>query len=588
MKSGVYALLRRDGAPIARDDGAELGLSDKLGAAAAPSCVIDGRDVEFAGARVSRAIVGDRSIVFVGDLTDPDLAGRYGLAADTPPAILAHRAWQEHGADLALHLDGEWSLLQWDADARELTVSISWASRDAIHYAESGNDVAVAPAIALLARLPWVDASYDLRGMCLHFAQAGLRSAMSNETPLVGVKRVPPGGTEIFGTRRSSLTCDDPALPPRWTGSFEEAIEAFDALLDRNLRRQLAGRKQIALTLSGGLDSSTLAMFAQRALPRGASLVCYTSVAPSRSGLDDEAAYARLVSDALDLPLVDVVPDPDASAYIPSRRTFDHNEIPIASPRHYLYDAFYDHAERDGADLLLDGAYGEGTITYWPPRTPSAPAWRQLAKRLLRPRRRQHSEVWDTFADHFHARLAPDVLAAFERSQGGPIRSRPGKADLIAAAGEQFGYLLAMRKNAMTPTTSPLPSLRHVYPFRERNLIRLMASMPTSFVERFGGDRVIARRLIAGRLPDAIVRRKKSGMFSPDFSRRLQCQTGQVLDLLPSWRRGDANGWLDLDWLELQLKELRAGGKTNLRQLYRIQTTTIGAAYFAWMRSIRT
>jgi asparagine synthetase B (glutamine-hydrolysing) len=490
---------------------------------------------------------------------------RYGLPAASEPALLAYRAWAEHGQDIALYLDGEWSLLQWDAANRQLTVSMSWASRDSIYYALDDRRVAIAPAQAQLARLPWVDARFDTRGLCLHFARADLRSALSSETPLVGIKRVPPGGTEIFGSRRASLLCGNPPLPQLWTGSFDEAIEQFEALLQQNMRRRMDGHRQVALTLSGGLDSSTLALYAQLVTPPGATVTCYTSVAPANSDMKDESLYAKMVSDALGLRLVDVAPAKDASVYIPSERTFDHYELPVASPRHYLYDAFYDHAVSDGADLLLDGAYGEGSITYWPRHKHKVPRTRQFARLLFQPFRRRRNEVWHGLADHFHPRLATSALAALERTSIlEPRRNGIGDQAAMGLAGEQFGFLASMRKNAMTPTSSPAPSLRHIYPFRDRSLIRLMASMPTAYVLQGEGDRVIARRLISGRLPDQIVNRKKSGMFSPDFTTRLSEQSGQALDHISGWKRSAASDWLDLAWLEAQLHELRAGSSMDL------------------------
>lgn len=583
MKSGIYALLNLDGSPLGRGecdclDLAPDALADEQG------CAFAARDVEGNGAAVSRVRLGGKTVILLGELTEPGMTSRLGLPAQSEPAELAYRAWCQHGPDLALHLDGEWSLLQWDPSNRELIVSMSWASRDPIHFAETDRQVALAPGMAQLLRLPWVSTAFDLRGMCLHFAQAGLRADLSQETPLEAIRRVPPGGTEIFGARRASLVCGDPLLPPIWEGSFDEALAAFDALLLQNLRRGMKGHRQVGIMLSGGLDSSTLALYAHRATPPDSTLTCYTSAAPRGSGLDDEAAYARMVTDALGLQLVPVVPPPEASVYIPTDSTFDHNEIPVASPRHYLYEAFYSRALGDGAKLLLDGSYGEGTVTYWPHRPRKVPLWRKVAKSVLQPFRARPGEAWVPFADQFHPRLAAPLLEELERSALlGPVRSRPGKGSQLQPMGEQFGYLPAMRKNAMTPTASPAPGLRHIYPFRERSLVRLMASMPTRLIDQFGGDRLIARRLIAGHLPDAIVNRRKSGEFSPDFFHRFSTGSERVLDLLPHWRRSAGGDWLDLSWLERQLIRLRTGERLDLRQLYRIQTTSVGAAYFDWI-----
>ena len=51
-----------------------------------------------------------------------------------------------------------------------------------------------------------------------------------------------------------------PAPPP----SFEEAAEALASLLDESVRRRVQGQGRVAVSFSGGLDSSLLALLASR------------------------------------------------------------------------------------------------------------------------------------------------------------------------------------------------------------------------------------------------------------------------------------------------------------------------------------
>jgi asparagine synthase (glutamine-hydrolysing) len=587
MKSGVYALLRLDRAPLPRPDCALMGLAEEAGAnaAQAASLLIKGVDGGPDGGAVSTVETGGVSVVLVGHLSDPSgLEKTYCLPPASPPALIADHVWRRHGAEIALHLVGEWTLLRWCPAERLMTVTVSDAYRDSIYYACDGRTAAVAPSVMQLARLPWVGGGIDERGFPLHLATAPLRRYLIDESSVAGVRRIPPGGTETFGSIRRSTSCGAPELPERWRGRFEDALEAFDGLLDAILAGQLEDHRSIAVMVSGGLDSSIVAWYAHRARKAEQPLAFYASVAPPASGLADQWAYGKLVAERLNVPLVPVCPPASASAYIPSRRTFAHSELPIASPRHYLYDAFYDRVASDGADLLLDGAYGEYTITYPIALHDPVPTMRQLVRRL-------RLRVWHWrnrplgVADLFHARLS---RAALERLPG-EWRNLAGAAyphAEVRSRGQQWGFMAAMSKNRMTPTSTPVPTLRHCYPLRDRRLVRLMAAMPAGFIEQGGLNRSIARHLLLRRLPDEIALRRTGGAFSPDFEVRLLGQADHALDALPAWRASEAADWLDLGWLERQCLKIRQGGSPGLHTLFRVQATASTAQYLLWKREI--
>lgn len=478
---------------------------------------------------------------------------------------------------------GEWSLLCWHHPSRQLTVLSSEACRDPMFYATDGKRVAVAPQIRHLARLDWVGGAFDLNGLALQLSRARLRRIMTNETFLRGVTRVIPGTREIFGAKRSSGALPAHVQPEPWRGSFKDAVVALEHVLQRIVRQHLSRHGKAVSLLSGGLDSSLLAWLESQQRGTDQDICLLTSVAPDGSGLSDEREFSKAVADRLGLPVVFTWPRPEASVYLPAARMFAHAELPVASPRHYLYDALYEAADAQGADVLLDGVYGELTITYPLPLTSTR---RSLRRRLSDARiwLREQQDRYDWPASAFHARLSQDALAALPSAWARQWRA-PFAHNPPPRPDELWGYRPAVRKNAMTPSSSADARFRHVMPYRDRRLLRLMAAMPAGFIERDGMDRAPARAMLKDRLPDTVRLRKSGGPFSPDYLQRLRTQTRDVLQRMEHFRAAGAAEWLDVKWLEGAMARVSAGTPATPREPYEAQGTAIAAEFFVWWQA---
>jgi len=583
MRSGLFALASLDGAPLGDDEAGVLGLTGEQGARA-EGLAVRAHDGEEEGRAAHVARRGDDLVAFLGHLNEPgDLAAALGMRPDAPPTELALAALDRFGAEAPLRMLGEWSLLRWRGAERSLTVMMSEACRDPLYFATDGRRVAVAPEIRRLARLDWVDDGFDPAGLALQLSRARLRRIMTTETFLSGVSRVAPGSSETFGPARATSSLPPQPAQEPWTGSFEGAVETIEDLLRRIVGQHLGRHRRVASLLSGGLDSSLLAWLAAETRGKGQELTFLTSVAPEGSGIPDQLGFARTVSDHLGLDIIPVCPPPDASVYIPTARAFEHGELPVASPRHYLYGALYDAAADLGADVLLDGVYGELTITN---RLPLAPA-RMTPRHALRELRTllfpaQPQRRWP--AEAFHARLSKAALAglpsAWSKAWRAPYRpAPPPRVD------RPWGYLPAVGKNVMTPTSAFGAGLRHLQPYRDRRLIRLMASMPAAFMQHDGLNRALARAILKGRLPDSISLRRSGGPFSPDFDLRLRTQTSDVLDRMSDFRHSGAGDWLDLAWLAEAMTRMREGRPMTRDEPFQAQATATAAAFFVWWKA---
>lgn len=543
-------------------------------------------DREEHGRAASIAGTGEGLTALLGHLDEPgDLARTLGMDPRSSPAELAARALDRFAADAPRRMLGEWAAVRWHAPSRTCELVMSEACRDSIYFATDGRRAAISGEMRRLARLDWVGDAIDPRGLMLTLGRARLRRFLTHETVSRGILRAVPGSRTVFrlgghATRR--LPPEDPPGP--WRGSFEDALAEIEAVLRRIVGQHLARHGTAVSLMSGGLDSSLLGWLASVERRAGQPLSFLTSVAPDGSGLPDERAESAMVASRLGVPVEFVFPGPEAGPFLPSARIFAHTEMPMASPRHYLYDRLHDAAAATGAEVLLDGVYGELTVTNHLRLVPPARTLRQRLRdvrsrmRALAGERRER-RTWP--AGLFHARLSRDALALLP-SAISEDWAAPYDPWGTVRHGDAWGIPAAAAKNAMTPTSEPGARLRHLMPFRDRRLLRTVAPMPAAFLEHGGLDRALARMLLKERVPDAIRLRRAGKPFSPDYGRRVQAHAAAALGEVVRFRAAGAGEWLDLDWLEQALDGLSKRQTALQADAYEAQATAVAAAFFAW------
>jgi hypothetical protein len=288
----------------------------------------------------------------------------------------------------------------------------------------------------------------------------------------------------------------------------------------------------------------------------------------------------RIVGDALDLEIVYLTPPEDQNAYLPDARIFAHIEEPVVGQRHYLYDAFYAAGVRTGATLLLDGVFGEMTLTRSVNQATLAGFYRKLRKEArgivkaaLHPPTWPHEGMLVTLS-------APARALLVDRFGAGP-QPLPGiNAPLRPNA--PLGYAVQYFKSGKVPTATWYPTVRQTYPYRDRALLQLAARFPSRFTEGEGLPRSLARAMLRGRLPDRIAMRTSKDPFSPDYHHRLRTQAAAARERLALHRGNGAGEWVDLNWVEAELTALTGGAVLAGAEWSRVQSTVIAAEFLTW------
>ena len=325
---------------------------------------------------VARDGVLQAALVLIGRLDYreelADLLPNPAQGAAETDAALALAAYAHAGADGLQRLEGEFSLVVWDARRRRLIGMRDPFGAWPLFWCVRGSRLAMGTGLRPLAdgqEPPAVDLDYVAEFLARPFVPT---EVPCERTAYQGVRRVLPGtlvevGPDGRAECRRYWTWPSRIQPVAET-NLDDAADRFRELLDRAVRQRMR-RGRTAAHLSGGMDSSSVAVLARRA-------------AAERPG-NDNIITISLVYDAADLAperaAIDLVlgqGGPTEAHFIQADPAVGFDWFGQALPRHdepYVglwslatNRLLVDAAERRGADVVLTGVGGDEILTYRP------------------------------------------------------------------------------------------------------------------------------------------------------------------------------------------------------------------------------
>jgi asparagine synthase (glutamine-hydrolysing) len=323
------AVHRGGGAPITRDGlglSADVRLDDRAGLAALLG--------------LSRADLADR--------TDADLV------------LLAYRRW---GTDCVRHLIGAFAFALWDPRAGQLLLARDHIGMRPLYYGQAGDLFVFASTPAAVVAGTGEPARPDEIAVVARMVS---HHGILRERAFVdGVRKLPPGETLTVrpggAPVRSAYWVPGPR-PLLSLGDRREYAGALAELLDVCAGAATAGERPVAAHLSGGLDSSAVAVVAQRALAaRGRRLVRGFSWSPP-PGPDadrDERARVLRLAELLGVPVswTPITPD-DLQADLARDLALEPNAATIYEQRVLAA------AAREGIGVILSGWGGDEGVSF--------------------------------------------------------------------------------------------------------------------------------------------------------------------------------------------------------------------------------
>ena len=525
------------------------------GGPAAPS------DIEpIAAASGRRTTVG-----FDGRLDNRrELAEACGLRIPGPDdqisdAAVVLAAYQHFGDDFAGRLTGDFALAVCDVERGRLLLARDVMSARSLYYCPVPGSLLFATTIRPLLADPRVTAEPDEDGL----AELVLDYWGDDRgTCFKGIHSVPAGYVVIADRGRVEQR-------PHWTfdpereiryGSFADYCDAFRSLFAASVERRLRGPGPIAVSVSGGVDSSSI--FCQAAtLTRAAGLRGVSLMFPTDSGAA-EGEFLDSVERACSVPVLRV----PASGY----RFLDHAdqlvqqlESPgmVAHTQHMLFET----ARRAGCHALLSGFFGDQMLAdrgylvdlarrgrwlkirhdirefhAWAPDAGTGFFGRDLRARLVRglPPLWMH-RVGKRVAGPWRARsrYPPWFTASFRRRAAARARARFFESPTIARAhAEQYyRHVTAGHYAHSVRCERALGGMYGVdvrYPFRDRDLVAFLMAIPGEVVNWQGRPKGLLREALKGIVPDAVLARRSKADFTALENEALRNEHEQLAQLV--------------------------------------------------------
>ena len=463
---------------------------------------------------------------------------RFHTQCDTETVLNAFLEW-----DTACfsRMRGMFAAAIWSESQQRLVLARDRMGIKPLYYYRSGDDLNFGSELKAILEHPEVPRQLDLSALDFFLAVNYVPGA---HTLIEGVHKVPPG--HVLDWRRGKLVCEQWARPAaggehRWT--VESAKSELDQLLRASIREHLVSDVPLGVWASGGLDSSTILHYA--ASETSGRLKTFSVSFAGRSF--DESPYFREIARiyGTDHHEFDLNPDQELEsaiaefAYYSDEPSADAGALPVwylsrMSRRHVTVAL-----SGEGADELFGGY-----LTYLadrlvrPLRLVPAPA-----RRLMRGVLQRYVPVSDEKIGFEYklkrwiegSELDPDEAhffwnGAFSNEQRKQIR-RGANGNGLRALVDQLGlngagvidrylrvdqsYYLPDDILYKTDRMSMAHSLEVRPPFLDPRIVDFAASLPADLKIRGFRQKFILRELMRGKLPEAVLRRKKTGFDIP-------------------------------------------------------------------------
>lgn len=486
------------------------------------------------------------------------------------------KMWQKFGPKCLSRLEGMWAF-----SVYERSTDTVWLVRDRVgvkplYFSKSNETLFFASEPKALLAVGSCSTKLNDAAVYSFLLHGSLEE--ENGALLADLKEVEPG--HFLKWTKGHLTnhrYHHPDVADNWAPDShvpEKLVEEISQNLERSIRLRLRSDVKVGASLSGGLDSSTIAVLA--ADKTGFPL--FSAVYPSMPG--DESHFANIVADAVNATWYKVeVNDHSISSEL--EEIVATMDSPLLTFSTFAQREIYRHAKKEGITILLDGQGGDELFTgydrYWfsyhiqtiqrggfsqffsDIQAPSyfSSFFKSLLKYLVTPLL-VHPLADPLLTSQLHNSkleyrfLRSRVRHDFKRVSAQRIGRLPQTGVNAQLANERYGFAL---KNLLRwgDRNSMAFGMENRVPLADDpNLDAILLKFPANWkMNPSYGSKELLRRAMSGKLPVEILQRTdKMGFSAPiiPWMNRLWPQWSQYLIY--------TNEWLEVDLLYKQAPEL--------------------------------
>nr|WP_233143088.1 lasso peptide isopeptide bond-forming cyclase [Marispirochaeta aestuarii] len=384
-------------------------------------------------------LLKDDNLYLVGDIR---LDNRTEITAALDPAecfganvtdgqivLAAYRRW---GTSCVDHFYGDFTFAVWDIRTKTLFCARDHFGVKPLCLYSSDHIFAFASEPKALIALTEVPEDINEERICVHFFPE-LLLGDKTITMYRSVKRLEPAH-RVLVSRESIHKEHYWKLDPYREAEYSSEKEYFDAFKDvflRSVENRLRGKSKIGCTLSGGLDSSSIACASRDILEKQSRLplFTYSAVFDSVPSADERHWIDAALHDRQGVVSRKVHPDQRSPLSDLDAMIWLHDG-PFYGANYFIHLDIYRAARDDGVKIILDGEDGDTTVSH------GIDFLLQLVQ----------SGSWQIFAEECEA-----VVRAFDNSRTYASKTGMLKAhgipylEYLAKTGQWIKYFHALR-----------------------------------------------------------------------------------------------------------------------------------------------
>ena len=451
-------------------------------------------------------------IVFNGEiynyleLRDQLLAAGLTFTTNSDTEVIL-KGYARFGVDVLSHLNGMFAFALYDPRRGELFMARDRFGEKPLHYFVTGDRVYFASELLALREFRDCPGSLSEEGLLEYF---GFGNVSAPRTILADVHQLAPGHAMVVGKEGLRTFRYYRRSPGPSISGIDDA--QIGETLTRAISMRLRADVPVAALLSGGIDSSLIAVLAQRA-----SSSPLQTFAFGWAGEDDELPFARVVAERAGTHHHEIVLDRTAfAADLPGIvRAMDGPQSDSAAV--VVYGLCREIAG-NGIKVVLSGEGGDELFGGYPWYLGAGGA-RSLAKRMIRGKKQDLHDYIEgklnfpakELAGPFGSHHVAAMLEQRGATLGGRGATLEGRIDL------DYSFFIPSVLMPKVDRMSMAHSVEVRAPFLDHELVELWGRLRGP--EKVKGDELKARIrgycARAGILPPELLNRKKMGMNLP-------------------------------------------------------------------------
>ncbi len=598
--SGIVGIWNLDGKPVEREvlarmsatmahrglDGEEMWVEGPVGLACQLLRVTPESEKETQPLVSASGAV----VVFDGRLDNREellatLKESHDVSSSSPDPALVLAAYEVFGDKFPERLVGDFALGVVDPKRQQLVLARDAIGIRPLYYCRTGEIILFASEIKAILAHPNVSAKPNDDTLADFF----LNNVRDQEvTFFKGVSSLPPAHSALITpqgmTKRRYWDFDSTGRIR--LGSFEEYADAFRHLFEQAVRRRLRSAHPVAVSLSGGLDSSSILCVAETLVRRESGIppiggFSYTS---SEGTPSDERGFLVEIEKKYGT-TIHRMPIHPMGILDGSEETAWHCELPWPDGHWSNTRTFLRIIQESGARVVLTGHWADQVLF---PQAYLVDLFRSLAWRKVRthlnefglwltdadPRYFRRRFVLDLFKYHLPRAVFP-LIRRLRVKRDCPWYSEALRRQAIRRAWKQTAngwsassaharalyeearsahHVLCMEWNNKVAT---MHGLEMAFPFLDRELISFLMAVPGEVLTWNGVPKGLLRAAMGGVLPEAIVHRRWKADFSHLVNEAVERDFTRLVHCLGLGGQAVTRGYVTADVLKKNLKGLR-------------------------------